>query len=658
MPITWPEPDVLLEAGEDGPARRAQRANRAALDVLAQKHQAESAQVQLLQKRLRNLKASLTIRLMGDPGSLTDFKRFTLTTLLADVERLIQESQNLITHDAGAALNDMADLGESAADEPLKAANLRVAKGLLGLDPTLVMVANDQLVDLLTQPMQQFGSDVKLALRGVALAGDQKFEAIQKLRDKIAGQGFDNAQYRAERIIRTELGRVFNEATYSRLVQLSVDFRFLRKGWRATKDGRTRIGHREAGQLYVRGQGIKLSERFRVNVYDERGKAQGKAPKFQGIASLRFPVDPQGQPQGKLAAGATIMCRCNAFVDFDLAEFAAHTKAKVAVALGQPGAGTPPPMPPAPPPPPAPKPTPPKAPVIPKAPKPKPVPKPKATPMPVVPTPAQVTPKPAVKAAGSQISGKLQIPAGKMWDWAREAMAVIDQVNGDGPLGAIPLLKTASRKYAGQFTYNFAGKGVKMSISGSGLKRNPRLTLAHESGHWIDTEGANRASENVYAHIPSAAAQAIIKFRAAVKASRALQTLQSWRLSTSSEKLYLAKTAAGTPTTGYEGDGTIPKGVDRAYAGYLMQASECWARAYAQYVAMTSRDPLMMAELIRARQHMSTGKVPANAVMDHPALDKVPGPRWQYAGQWDDADFEPIRQAMDEFFEAMGWRTK
>jgi hypothetical protein len=108
----------------------------------------------------------------------------------------------------------------------------------------------------------------------------------------------------------------------------------LRKGWRSTKDGRTRLGHVEAGAIYARGQGIPVSQKFTVNVYDERDKS--KAPKLLGKAQLLFPIDPQTEPAGRLAAGATIMCRCNAFVDFDRAALAAFNRQRVSMALGAP----------------------------------------------------------------------------------------------------------------------------------------------------------------------------------------------------------------------------------------------------------------------------------------------------------------------------------
>ena len=666
MPITWPEPDVLLEAGEDGPARRAQRANRAALDVVKQRHLAESAYTQRLTKRLDTLKASLAARLLTDPGSLTDFKRFTLTTLLSDVDRMIQDTQAQITKDAGKGLTDMADLGEKAADEPLKAANLIIQPGLPGLDPTVVQVAYDQLADLLTQPMMQFQTDVKVSLRRVALAGDNKFEEIQRLRDKISGAGFDNAQFRAERIIRTELGRTFNEATYSRLVQLNRDFRFLRKGWRSTKDGRTRIGHQEAGKKYARGQGILLIERFQVTVYDERGKAQGKAPKLLGTASLRFPSDPEAQPQGKLSAGATIMCRCNAFVDFDMAEFAAWSKAKVSQAVGRPAPPPPPPPPPpnvAPPPPPPP---PPKVkPVKPvKPPKVRPVSKMVGQPAATVPQPTAVQVAPGPKPTGVPVSSKITIPkntkpktkteqivefardangnlirlpgtamqfqknyrtvtkqvGGANWDPSRKAFKLIDQVHGDGELDTMVLGKGKGRSAYGWYWPRGAAKHGQMFLPESGLVDHPILTTIHETGHWIDDllaitgdcgparfgKAYGRPAGRSFDQIAKIDA-AYQKFVAAVDGSQALQNLR----------------------------GMSGPHVSRKLRGIYLKPTEKFARAYAQWVTKKTGDPEALAQLKKL-------------------VDDATGPGG-YHNQWTDTDFQPISDALDGLFQAVGW---
>ena len=331
--FAFPEPDAILEASGDSVLRRSQRASRAAVQVVKDRLAEERLAAATLNKRLAKLKAALSSRLLSGDGSVTDFKRFTLSSLLHDVDRMLEDARIDIAGDAKRSYERVTNLGDVAAEEPLRAAQLTVRPSLPGVDAHLVTAAFDNTVELLTQPMQQFGSNVKVALRGVALAGDQRFEAIQKLRDQIQGAGFDNAQYRAERIIRTELGRTFNQATFARLLSLSKDFPFLRKGWRAAGDARTRTGHREAARTYARGNGIPIGEAFQVNSYRER---PGKTPVLIGVASLRFPIDPQGTPAGPVTAAATIMCRCGAFIDFDLADFAEFSRRQIQVALGGP----------------------------------------------------------------------------------------------------------------------------------------------------------------------------------------------------------------------------------------------------------------------------------------------------------------------------------
>lgn len=329
----WPSPDRILEAIGTGGAKRAQRANRAGSQVISDRFKLEKETTAQLQARLVTLKDAISRRLLAGDGGVTDFQRFTMQALLSDVDRLTKDAQADLATIAERDYKAADQLGIQAIQEPLTAAQLSITRSLPGLDSALVQAAFGNTVDLLTQPMQQYATDVKVALRGVAMAGDGKFGAITKLRDKIEGDGFDNAQYRAERIIRTELGRVFNAATFERLKALSNDFPFLRKGWRATADSRTRQGHREAGATYARGSGIPVSDRFSVNVYDERGKGKGGA-KLLGVATLLYPVDPGATPEGRIAAGATIMCRCNGFVDFNMADFARFTASKVQMALG------------------------------------------------------------------------------------------------------------------------------------------------------------------------------------------------------------------------------------------------------------------------------------------------------------------------------------
>lgn len=644
--MIWPDPDRILEAGEDSPARRAQRANRAAQDVIRDYQKVEQGTVDQLATRLAALKQSLLSRLAGE--NLTDFKAMTLNRLLADVDQLIADTGVKVIGDTERPYAKANELGDQAATEPMKAAQLSISKALPGLDSVLVQAAFGNTVDLLTAPMQQFASQVKTGIRRVALAGDNKFEEIQRLTGLIKGQGMDAAQYKAERIIRTELGRVFNQATFEKLSALAKDFPFLGKGWRATKDRRTRTGHVQAGRDYARGRGIPMSAQFRVNVYDERDRK--KAPVLIGVASLRFPSDPQATPAGKVAAGATIMCRCNAFVDVDVAKFAAFTKAKVATAMG--GAEPPPTPRPAPPVNVIPKPV--KAPRIPK---PKPLKVPKVatiTKMPVGIPAAKVADPTLIGPKGTKVGPKLAIPNSPQYAEVQAAMNVIDTVHGDGPLNPIKFSPDSGKNF-GQLT-SMDGRGTTtLAVGYAGRTAHPRMTTWHETGHWLDFMSLGKGgavhpgTQETIRYISKKAGRyaAIVTDVVPTKAPSPVPGhtgIADWTTEDKKNPLVaewrkaVNASAAIAKIKEFKAPGQ-PYGIKK-HAKYLLEGKEMFARSYAQWIATRSNDPVGMAEL---RKYQAPD----------PGQHEIGRSR-----QWSDEDFKPIGEALDRLFEKQGWRGK
>lgn len=330
----------LLEATDDV-SRRRNAAWAAGGEVRSDFRDAEETATGLLVGRLEHLKRELTVSLVG----ASDFRRFQLNALLADVDRLLEAARRELLEIARQAYNQGAVLGTAHADQPIEAAGLKVTLPS-GLDSVLVTHAFDNTADLLTETMQQFRARVTTNVRRIAVAGDGFASGMLELSRDIGMAGLDNAAYRAERIIRTELGRTFNGATFERLLELASRVSALRKIWIRTRDERTRDTHADAGVRYARGRGIAIAELFSV-----------------GSVRMRFPIDPQATPPGKRAARETIMCRCNAATDFDPIALAADTTARVRLALGGPV------LPPRPEPEPAPVPVPASKPRAPRAPK-------------------------------------------------------------------------------------------------------------------------------------------------------------------------------------------------------------------------------------------------------------------------------------------------
>lgn len=678
--MIWLEPDRHIEATGDGAARRAQDANRAGNEVLAERYSQEREAVQQMLVRLQTLRDQLLARIMRGG---TNFQMAMVRQLASDVDRMIADATAQLALDAEKAYEKQAELGEQAAIRPMQAAKLMVAQAMPGIDRNLVQSAFDNTVDLLTMPMQQFGTDVKVAIRRVATAGDGMMGEILKLREKIEGQGFDAAGFKAERIIRTEVGRVFNDATYARLSALSKDFPFLRKGWRAAADNRTRLGHREAAKTYKRGSGIPMAAGFVLNVYDERN---GKAVKLIGQASLRFPLDPQASPAGRIAAGATIMCRCNAFADFDIRELAKHQKATLALAI--PPVQAPPVAPPA---------APPVAPMPKPAPIPKPV-KPRIrTPKVKTHTGTDVLPQLGT-GQGADVPGQM-VPGGKAissaltydtpvqltrrtssaaWGekakkFVQDAYALLDSVHGDGDLARLPVVGSASRGAYGAYWRGQGGRAYAIGFKQNTVTFN---TVFHETGHWLDhvaIKGPLRAAFASEDHQN----QAMDALRQAFRNSKAVQTLRRWSNASmySQEQIdtYKIKKTID-PAAGHWGDGQTPDRLQPDHLKYLLTTREVFARAYAQYVAKKAGGAAL-AELKMLQRHVeftTSGqslkgvkqafepKDFAKALKAASAATKAgeSAPQhWTYPNVWQDEDFVPIEKAFDELFESMGWRV-
>ncbi len=619
LALVYPDPDTFLEASGDSASRRVQAANRAGKDVLADQVRLERDTITQLLKRLQTLQAGLRQRLLAADGSVTDFRRFDLQARLADVDRMIADATADLAKLSERSYAKAAEHGGEHADNPIRAAQLTITQGTPGVSSELVQATFGNTVDLLTQPMQQFATDTKVALRQVALAGDGRFEAIARLRDKIAGAGFDNAQYRAERIIRTELSRVFNMSTYDRMVKLAGEFPFLRKGWRAANDNRTRLGHKEAHRTYARGQGIPMAQRFSINVYDERGKA----PKLIGVALLRFPVDPDGQPAGKLSAGATIMCRCNGFVDFDMKDFAAFTAQKVSLALGKPT-----------PTPPAPKLPAPKAPKV-KTPKVK-------TPKVKTPKSADVvpTPGPAAKIgpAGKAVSQGVnyQFMPKTMHEQVKKALAILDSVHGDGNLPLIPAVEMdaiyRAKGYQAYYARDKATQTPKeLAFNPVSMKTQPNLLVFHETGHFLDHVGFNSDR----ATMSSEDSDLMDGWRKAVRNSQSIKTLEKWKLR----------------------DAGTPRGVEASQVDYMLTTREIWARSYAQYIAVKSGNRAALAELRNLQAAGTYRPVHPDTRFNRQPSAAPPDPKsWDYPWQWTDEDFQPIFEQIDIIMERAGWR--
>ena len=218
-------------------------------------------------------------------------------------------------------------------------------------------------------------------------------------------------------------------------------------------------------------------------------------------------------------------------------------------------------------------------------------------------TPPQPTPPPAIVIApyqgpgqtkpggGSPPSDTVTVPKNKLLQsTVAETMAAIDKVHTVTGLSPLPVqMPNATELQKGETGKLKIQKGsgevkyIMVDPAGS----TPQYTMAHEYGHYI-------------------------------------QHVTLTKHDTSQIYNAISKTAT------YKAIVNKATGADNDYFTYLSQGSEAFARAYAQYVAIKSGDPVLLAQLQKA-QFSSLGLA------------------------WQTSEFLPIMEEFDKIFIAKGW---
>ena len=224
-------------------------------------------------------------------------------------------------------------------------------------------------------------------------------------------------------------------------------------------------------------------------------------------------------------------------------------------------------------------------------------------------------------AVGAPPSAALSVPRGDSFDAVREAAGVIDTVHRDGALPTIPVKTADGRRMLATYWRTFGPDSdradhIRLVPDGD----HPQLTFAHEMGHFIDNQGFGTRKGFASEDDPRFAG-----FREAVGKSAAAK-----RLGELSGKRQI--------------DVKLPDGrsyrytVDRKYVRYVLTGREQFARAYAQYIAVKSKNPTMLAQLEKIRAQARRAPV-------------------GYPTQWEDDDFAPIMAEFDRVFAQEGWIT-
>lgn len=216
------------------------------------------------------------------------------------------------------------------------------------------------------------------------------------------------------------------------------------------------------------------------------------------------------------------------------------------------------------------------------------------------PRPASPPPKPAQPPSGVDIRIKRGTDLGAHVFAARSAIAKVHTI----PRDLRHLTVETARLAPGQNGIYRGGSSIlQMSANGP----SPRLTFAHEIGHYLDHQLLGTSTSNLETRMFTE--RATLDWLDAVRQTPAFQRLRALRADPS------------TPAD-------VAEHID-----YLTNPVELWGRSYAQWVATRSQDPVMLAELEFYRGHADA---------------------WTANRQWGTTEFEPVADAIDAIFRGKG----
>lgn len=210
----------------------------------------------------------------------------------------------------------------------------------------------------------------------------------------------------------------------------------------------------------------------------------------------------------------------------------------------------------------------------------------------------------------SKVGDKIDVPQSGISKRVREAVNrasnAVDAVHTDGPLPKARIQQTSDIQALGSFDPWVSNAPIAISSAGS----DPDLTTCHEIGHYIDLWGLGKGQcqfkEGMNYHDIEAEKQA------------------RYGSEHSEEMAVLMNAIMGSKTLSAIGS---TKG--RFYR-YLERPRECFARSYAQFIAVESGDKTLIRQLNQQRQERNLT-------------------------QWTISEFKPIRAAFRDLFKKKGW---
>lgn len=218
-------------------------------------------------------------------------------------------------------------------------------------------------------------------------------------------------------------------------------------------------------------------------------------------------------------------------------------------------------------------------------------------------------------AIGTPVSQALDIRVrGELKKIIDRSIAFIDSVHGDGQLKMLPITNMRGGSEYGKFRY-FSSSREAVDIQIRENTPHVEMTTIHEIGHYLDHSGIG-----VRKVMSSTSDPMMDDWRKAVEASTAYQKLKSVY-----DRGYIE-----VERFGIKEKVSSPK--VRSHFSYLLSDEELWARSYAQYIAVKTKNPTLLKQLEQMRSDPIEGE-----------------------SQWSDAEFSAIEIEIDNLFTKLGW---
>lgn len=231
---------------------------------------------------LVKLQAEVVAEIKAGIGS--DFRLIHLRQLQAAITSRIVDFENAAAGLVSEGIGKSFDFGIKAADAPMVALNLSSS---VNVSREIVTVLTSFTADRIKGITNEVRDRINAVIQRAVIGNLSAYDAIRDIGATLNDNGpFKEVAYRAERILRTEMLRVFSMATQQRMIANATVIQSagysLRKRWLATLDKRTRATH-----ILANGQTVNVDEPFSV-----------------GNESAMYPRDPD------LSAEESIQCRC------------------------------------------------------------------------------------------------------------------------------------------------------------------------------------------------------------------------------------------------------------------------------------------------------------------------------------------------------------